>query len=198
RFNQWFETMLDAYERIVGFLLKQPAAVLLGFSAIFLSSLLIYPLIGVAFFPRTDAGQFTVNVKAPSGTRLEVTEQEIMKVEAVIREVVAPADLGMIVSNIGVTPDFAAIYTSNSAPHTAFVQASLTEGHRVGSYEYMNRLRQRIQSDLPHLSTYFQSGGLVDAVLNLGLPAPIDIQLSGLDLHANYETALRITERIRH
>jgi len=197
-FNHRFEKMLNAYELTVRLLLKWPAAVLLGFSAIFLLSLLIYQLIGVAFFPRTDAGQFAVNVKAPSGTRLDVTEQEIMKVEAVVREVVAPADLGMILSNIGVTPDFSAIYTSNSAPHTAFVQVSLTEGHRVGSYEYMNRVRQRIQSDLPQLSTYFQSGGLVDAVLNLGLPAPIDIQVSGLNLQANYETALRMTERIRH
>jgi len=196
-FNRWFERMLNAYERTVGSLLRRPGAVVLGFLAVFFFSLLIYPLIGVAFFPRTDAGQFAINVKAPSGTRLEVTEQEIMKVEAVVREAVAPGDLGMIVSNIGVTPGFSSIYTSNSAQHTAFVQVSLTEGHRVGSYEYMNRVRQRLQSDLPHLSAYFQSGGLVDAVLNLGLPAPIDIQVSGSNLQANYETALRMTERIR-
>jgi len=201
RFNAWFnrcfERMLSAYGRMVGALLKRPTAVLLGFLAVFFFSLLIYPLIGVAFFPRTDAGQFAINVKAPSGTRLDVTEQEIMKVEAVVREVVAPGDLGMIVSNIGVTPGFSSIYTSNSAQHTAFVQVSLTEGHRVGSYEYMNRVRQRLQSDLPHLSTYFQSGGLADAVLNLGLPAPIDIQVSGSNLRANYETAVRLTDRIR-
>jgi multidrug efflux pump subunit AcrB len=120
-----------------------------------------------------------------------------MKVEAVIREVVASEDLGMIVSNIGVTPGFSSIYTSNSAQHTAFVQVSLTEGHRIGSYEYMNRVRQRLRSDLPHLGAYFQSGGLVDAVLNMGLPAPIDVQVSGSNLQVNYETALQLFNGIR-
>ena len=74
----------------------------------------------------------------------------------------------MIVSNIGVTPGFSAIYTPNSAQHTAFVQVSLQEGHKVGSYEYMNRVRLALRNDLPELSAYFQSGGLVDSVLNLG------------------------------
>src|SRR6202035_1195773 len=103
----------------------------------------------------------------------------IKRVEADIREVVPPSDLDMIVSNIGITPDFSAIYTSNSGEHTAFVQVSLKKEHELGSYEYMRRVRARLKSDLPELSTYFQSGGLVDAVVNLGLPAPIDIQVSG-------------------
>ena len=66
------------------------------------------------------------------------------KVENLIRQVVSPEDLGMIVSNIGSTPDFSAIYTTNSAMHTAFVQVSLKEDHKVGSYEYMARVKQRI------------------------------------------------------
>ena len=98
----------------------------------------------------------------------------------------------MIVSNIGITPDFSAIYTSNSAPHTAFVQVSLKEGHKVGSYEYMRRVRERVARDLPQLTTYFQSGGLVDAVLNLGLPAPIDVQVSGSDMNETYAVAAEI------
>ena len=84
----------------------------------------------------------------------------------------------MIVSNIGSTPDFSAIYTPNSGMHTATVQVSLKEDHKVGSYEYMRRvcasgLRWRCRS----LRAYFQSGGLVDAVLSLGMPAPIDVQV---------------------
>jgi multidrug efflux pump subunit AcrB len=98
----------------------------------------------------------------------------------------------MIVSNIGVTPDFSAIYTPNSAPHTAFVQASLKEGHKTGSYEYMRRVREQLNRRLPQLSTYFQSGGLVDAVLNLGLPAPIDVQVSGNNLTKVYAVATQI------
>ena len=126
--------------------LKRPLASYFGFVVIFLASLLIYPLLGVAFFPRTEAGQFLINLKSPSGTRLNVTENEVTQVEQIVRKSVDKEDLGVIVSNIGVTPGFSSIYTSNSAPHTAFVQVSLTEGHRTGSYEYMKRVRGRIAS----------------------------------------------------
>ncbi|HVW87801.1 MAG TPA: efflux RND transporter permease subunit, partial [Bryobacteraceae bacterium] len=155
------------------------------------------PLLGRSFFPRTDAGQFVINIKAPSGTRLNVTESEIAKVEALIRREVPASDLGMIVSNIGATPDFSAIYTTNSAMHTAFVQVSLKEDHKLGSYEYMSRLKARIARELPELSAYFQSGGLVDAVLNLGLPAPIDVQVAGSNMQKGYDTALQLASRIK-
>jgi len=110
---------------------------------------------------------------------------------------VPPNELGMIVSNIGVTPGFSAIYTPNSAEHTAFVQVSLQEAHKVGSYEYMNRVRSALRNDLPEVSAYFQSGGLVDSVLNLGLPAPIDVQISGMNLDKTYRTASGIAGEIR-
>jgi multidrug efflux pump subunit AcrB len=196
-FNRWFGKLLDGYGYAVGKALNWPRAVVFGLLGLFALSLLIYPLLGVAFFPRTDAGQFVVSIKAPSGTRLEVTEDEVKKVEEIIRQEVSKDDLAMIVSNIGVTPGFSSIYTSNSAQHTALVQASLTEEHRVGSYDYMNRVRERLRKELPHLSAYFQSGGLVDAVLNMGLPAPIDVQVSGSNLEANYEVAVELARRIR-
>ena len=104
----------------------------------------VFPFVGTAYFPRTDPGQFVINVKAPSGSRLEVSNQYIARVEKDIREVIAPDDLGMIVSNIGITPDLSAVYTSNSAMDTAFVQVSLKEDHSVGSYEYMGRVRQKL------------------------------------------------------
>src|SRR5206468_1930953 len=172
-----FESFLRLYDRIVAGILRWPLATLAGFAGAFAASLLIFPLLGLSFFPRTDAGQFVINLKAPSGTRLAVTEGEVAKVEDVIRQIVPRDDLGMIVSNIGSTPDFSAIYTTNSAMHTAFVQVSLKEDHQTGSYDYMARLKQRIARELPELKAYFQSGGLVDAVLNLGLPAPIDVQV---------------------
>src|SRR5262249_30340801 len=90
-----------------------------------------------------------------------------------------------------------AIYTPNSAPHTAFVQVSLKENHKVGSYEYMNRVRQRLDNEMPELGTYFQSGGLVDAVLNMGMPAPMDVQVSSNSLRTSYAVASEISEKVR-
>ena len=196
-FNRLFEGGLELYDKAVGVSLRAPWLTVLGLTALCAVSFLLYPKLGLAFFPRTDAGQFVVNLKAPSGTRLEVTEEHVKKVERIIRETVTQGELGMIVANIGVTPGFSSIYTSNSASHTAFVQASLNDGHKTGSYEYMARVRKRIQEELPELSSFFQSGGLVDAVLNLGLPAPIDIQVSGSQLSANYEIANQIAAKVR-
>jgi multidrug efflux pump subunit AcrB len=201
RFNVWFnnqfERFLRSYDRIVAGVLRWPVATLAGFGVSFGVSLLAFPLLGLSFFPRTDAGQFVINLKAPSGTRLAVTDSEVAKVEGLIRKVVSPDDLGMIVSNIGSTPDFSAIYTSNSAMHTAFVQVSLKEDHKVGSYDYMSRVKRKIQEELPELTAYFQSGGLVDAVLNMGLPAPIDVQVAGSDMEKSYDTALKLSTQIR-
>ena len=196
-FNRQFEKMLGKYDRTLATALLKPAATLTGLVGVSLLAFSLYPLLGVSFFPRTDAGQFVINMKAPSGTRVELTEEYVKKLEAIIREVVPKDELQIIVSNIGITTDFSAIYTPNSAPHTAFVQVSLREGHKVGSYEYMRRVRQQIEQRLPQLSTYFQSGGLVDAVLNLGLPAPIDVQVSGNSMRSTFAVAAKIAQQAR-
>jgi multidrug efflux pump subunit AcrB len=201
RFNVWFNDRFEAFLRLydwaVGGALRHPWMTLALGGASFAVSLAIFPLLGVSFFPRTDAGQFVVNLKAPSGTRIAVTEDEVAKAEDLIRRVVSPEDLGMIVSNIGATPDYSAIYTSNSAMHTAFIQVSLKEDHKTGSYDYMQRVKRELAAQMPELTTYFQSGGLVDAVLNLGLPAPIDLQVAGSNLEKSYATALGLASRIQ-
>jgi multidrug efflux pump subunit AcrB len=201
RFNIWFnnqfESFLKVYDKLVGFTLKRPILTMASFGLLFVASLGLFPALGLSFFPRTDAGQFVINLKAPSGTRLEVTENEVAKVEDLIRHVVPARELGMIVSNIGTTPDFSAIYTTNSAMHTAFVQVSLQEDHKVGSYEYMARVKQALQTGMPELTAYFQSGGLVDAVLNMGMPAPIDVQVAGSNMEKSYRTAQDLSAQIR-
>jgi multidrug efflux pump subunit AcrB len=201
RFNQAFshrfERLLVWYEGRVRVALKRPALVVVAITALFAVSLILYPFLGVAFFPRTDAGQFVMNVKAPSGSRIEVTTTEVNRIEALVRRVVEPRDLELVVSNIGLVPDFSALYTSNAGPHAATVQVQLSEKHRIGSYEYMSRMRKAMAQELPHLSPYFQSGGIVDAVLNQGLPAPIDVQLSGSNIDSVFAAASGLAGEIR-
>jgi hydrophobic/amphiphilic exporter-1 (mainly G- bacteria), HAE1 family len=198
RFNEIFQRLLDFYEKHVTRALQTPgrtALLLLGGIALVIG--VIFPFVGRAYFPRTDPGQFVINVKAPSGTRLEVSDKYIAQVENDIRAAIPRSELDMIVSNIGITPDLSAIYTTNSAMHTAFVQVSLVEDHKVGSYEYMERVRQKLASDLPQLSTYFQAGGLVDSVINQGLPAPLDIQVSDNDMDEGYGIARKLAVQLR-
>ena len=80
---------------------------------------------------------------------------------------------------------------------TAFVQVSLKEEHKVGSYEYMERLRRKLAADLPQLNTYFQAGGLVDSVVNQGLPAPLDIQISDNDMQEAYKIAKDVATQLK-
>jgi multidrug efflux pump subunit AcrB len=196
-FNASFTRMLNRYETSVGTALQRPGLVVASAAGLFAASLLLWPFLGIAFFPRTDAAQFMITLKATSGTRLTVTNTEVEKVERIVRDTVDPHDLEVIVSNVGVIPGFSSIYTNNSGPDTATVQVALTEAHRAGSYQYMDRVRERLRADVPELTAYFQSGGMVDAVLNQGLPAPIDIQVSGPNLEADHQAAVALARQIR-
>jgi multidrug efflux pump subunit AcrB len=201
RFNRWFnggfEAMLRRYDSLVGKILARPRASLAVLLVGSLALTALLPLVEISYFPRTDPGQFVINLKAPSGTRLEDTTALIAKVEDIVREVVDKDDLDVVVSNVGITPGFSAIYTSNTASHSAFVQASLKEGHKIGSYEYMDRIRTVLATRMPELTAYFQTGGLVDSVLNLGLPAPIDLQITGSNLDTTYPMAVALAKQIR-
>jgi multidrug efflux pump subunit AcrB len=198
RFNEYFQKLLNRYEALANRVLQNPrltATVILGSIALIL--LVLFPFLGRAYFPRTDPGQFVIDVKCPAGTRIELSNQYIARVENEIRQIVPAEDLGMIVSNIGITPDLSAIYTTNSAMDTAFVQVSLKEDHKVGSYAYMERVRRKLASDMPELTTYFQAGGLVDSVINQGLPAPIDIQISSNDMDGAFDIAKGLAQKIK-
>jgi multidrug efflux pump subunit AcrB len=197
QFNEGFGWLQHHYDIAIHYCLRRAGLVVLVFSGFVLLSFALAPLLGRAYFPRTDPGQFVISVKAPTGTRIELTDRYVARVEDDIRSVVAPRDLNMIVSNIGVTPDLSAIYTPNSGMHTAFVQVSLKEGHKVSSFAYRQRMRMKLNEDLPDLQTYFQSGGLVDSIVNQGLPAPFDIQISTRDLNSGYALAQQTAQKLR-
>ena len=198
RFNIHFQRLLDRYEALAYRTMKRPgftAAVLLGGTTVIL--IVLTPLLGRAYFPRTDPGQFVINVKMPSGTRIENSDAYVARVEDEIRKVVPAHDLGMIVSFFFIYTDISEIYTPNSSMDTAFVQVNLSEDHSIGSYAYIDRVRHALASDIPEIQTYFQAGGLVDSVINQGLPAPFDIQISSNDQPAAYAKAGDIAQRLR-
>ena len=130
----WISTSTGCGGRLV-----RPGLTVAALAGVFLASLAIYPFLGLAFFPRTDAGQFTINLKVPTGTRIEVTNEYVAKVENLIRKTVDPKDFKLVVSNIGVVPDFSSLYTTNAGPYTATVQVQLQDDHRRSSFDYMQR-----------------------------------------------------------
>jgi len=197
RFNRMFNKILDFYERWVRRALQRPGLTVALLGGVFLASLAIYPLLGLAFFPKTDAGQFTINLKVPTGTRIEMTDQYVAKVEDLVRHTVGAKDLKRIVSNIGVVPDFSSLYTTNSGAYTATVQVALNDSHELSSFEYMDRVQKAMASQFPEIRTFFASGSMVDAILNMGMPAPIDVQVSSPDLNQIYDIAQSLAARIR-
>jgi len=197
RFTVGFDTLLRRYDRLVGRVLEVPRATLLVSGLVFLASLLLFPLLGLSFFPRTDAGQFVISFKAPSGTRLEATEDEAAKLEAIVRRIVSKHDMGMTVTNIGVDPGFSALFSPNSAMHTGFTQVALAPDHKASSFAYIDAVKQAIAKELPELQTFYSSGSLVDGVVNMGAPAPIDVRVAGNDMTTDYNVAQQIATRIR-
>jgi len=196
-FNRSFNRMLDFYELWVRRAVQRPGLTVAVLSGAFVASVVIYPLLGLAFFPQTDAGQFTINLKVPTGSRLEVTDQYVAKVEDLIRHEIDPKDLKMIVSNLGVVPDFSALYTTNAGPYTGTIQVALQPEHSKSSFWYMHRVQREMAKQYPDIRAFFSSGSMVDAVLNMGMPAPIDVQVSSSHMRQNYAVAQDLAKQIR-
>jgi multidrug efflux pump subunit AcrB len=187
------ENLKDRYEVWLRRALTRRKVVLAAAGAAFALALALYPFLGKELFPPIDAGQFTILVRASSGTRIELSEALSAQVENAVREIIPVADLSTIVSNSGVLYDWPAAYTPNAGPMDTFLNVQLSESHRVSSQEYVSRLRQGLPGMFPGVSFAFDTGGLLSAALNFGLPSPIDIQVTGNSL----EEAQKIAQQVK-
>jgi len=160
---------------------------------------------GTELFPRVDAAQFQIQVKLPSGTRIEQSERTMARVEQVLLgelgkpdpeypavEAHPDSDLRMLITNIGVLMDWPAAYTPNTGPMDAFVLVQLKAGRR-DVFEVVEKLRVRLRRELPQASFSFDTGGMLTAALNFGEPAPIHFQIKGSDLAVLDGLGLRVT-----
>lgn len=191
-----FGPFVDWYVSLLRWCLRHRAVVVLMVGTMFVASLIAAPRMATEFFPKVDAGQFIVNVSAPDGTRIEMTEAIVARVEELIREVIPPAELEQVVSNIGLPQGYMVLYTPVTGPHQAFMLVSLMRDHVTRTDTLIARLRSRLQATFPGVMFSFQAGGIVSDVLNFGLPAPIDIKVSGPRLLDLVHSARQIEERL--
>jgi hydrophobic/amphiphilic exporter-1 (mainly G- bacteria), HAE1 family len=196
-FNRAYERMALRYEKTLESALNHKVVVIIALLLLFPLSMLMFPRLGTQLFPDTDAGKFTINIHAPLGSRIDVTEALTRRLEALIRQEIPPSDLDMIVSNIGLEPNLSAIYSTNSGQDTAQVLISLKEGHREPTRYYMQRLSEVLPERIPELQAFFSSGSIIDAVLNFGAPAPINVQISGQDYVSTFRFARQVQNQIR-
>ncbi|MEW6279690.1 MAG: efflux RND transporter permease subunit, partial [Candidatus Eremiobacterota bacterium] len=192
-----FHPFQRAYERALEGCLAARPVVLGAIAGLFAVSMAAIPLLGRELFPQLDGGQFMIGLRAPSGTRMERTEEVAERVEAVVREVISPGDLQMAVTNVGILYDWPAAYTPNSGPHDAFVLIQLSR-HRQGTAQHYARvLRSTLPARFPGLEFSFNTGGLISSALNFGLPSPINVQVEGPSLSRSRQIAEVVQEHVR-
>src|SRR5207253_1197472 len=160
----------------------------------------LYPFVGRYFYPTVDAGQLRLHVRTPPGTRIEETEVYFERVEDYIRQVIPADELGVIIDNIGV-PNAINLALSDSVtvgPADGEILVALNATHRPTA-EYLKTLRDELPRRFPDLEFFAQPADIVSQILNFGLPAPIDIQVTGpLSQSAtNFDIAHQIANDLR-
>ncbi len=147
-------------------------------SALLAVVVILGPFLRREFFPDVDAGAFEMTVRVASGTRIEVTEKRIADVEQLVRDKVQD-DLQLIVSELGVTPDWSAAYTQNSGPMDAIVRVQLSEKRGRSSQEYVHLLREALAQDpkFTGLEFAFDAGGMIRGAMNEGKSTPINVRI---------------------
>jgi multidrug efflux pump subunit AcrB len=197
RFNHWFEGVRDRYRAGLAWGLGHRVAVLSVAVAFSASAVALVPFVGRDFFPQVDAGQFRLHVRTPAGTRIEETEQLFAQVEKKIRQVIPAEEVSTILDNIGLPVGGINLAFSDSAtigPSDGEILVSLKE--HGATWQHIKRLRKELKAAFPQLSFFFQPADIVSQILNFGLPAPIDIQVTGRDTKANYQIAKQIQEQV--
>jgi len=203
KFARW-EQIVDhgvaVYVRALDVALNHKArTIAIGFGLLAVVLAVFVPVVRRDFFPDVDSGAFEIAVRAPSGTRLEVTEQLVAQVEQHIRNTIPKEDLELIVSEIGLTADWSAAYTANAGTMDAIVKIQLTEDRRRSSQEWIRILREGFagKDRFANLEFSFDSGGLVRGALNEGKSSPINIQLLGKDQTALFAIADKIKAAVK-
>ncbi|MBI4864698.1 MAG: efflux RND transporter permease subunit, partial [Candidatus Riflebacteria bacterium] len=185
------------YGRVIDVCLAVPLLVVLGAAGLLWASFLLYPKLGQELFPAVDSGQFTILARAPSGTRPEVTEKLMARIETAVRKIIPARELGLLITNIGVFNDWPAAYTPNTGPSDAFVAIQLTEARTRTAQEWAGVLRRALPDMVAGVELAFDTGGLMTAALNFGLPSPINIQVEGKNLRGGRQVAEELVARIR-
>lgn len=196
RFDRLFNWFVERYARVLAWCLGHKALVVFASILALVISIVSATGLSTEFFPKVDVGQFILNIAAPEGTRVEKTEAIVERVEAIIRDEVPDGELDQIVANLGLPQGWMVMFTPINGPHQAFLLVSLNRGHTISTQTVMDRVRARLDRDLPGLKISFQSGGIISDVLNAGLPAPIDVKLTGRDLAELATAAGRIRDAV--
>ena len=197
-FNRIFERFRAAYAGLLDWALDHRAPVLAGFVVFVAASLGLIYFVGSDFFPTVDSGQIRLHARAPAGTRIEKTELIFADVENEIRKVIPAGELDTVLDNIGLPPGGFNIGfgdNPNIGTSDGDILISLKPEH-TSTEIYTDRLRKTLNEKFPEETFYFEAANITSQILNFGLPAPIDVQVTGREAAPNYQIAKQLAERI--
>ncbi|MES1258322.1 MAG: efflux RND transporter permease subunit, partial [Acidobacteriota bacterium] len=198
-FNHQFEKLRTFYVSLLDWALDHRKAVLAGFMLFSFGSLGLIHFIGRDFFPTVDSGQMRLHARAPSGTRIEETELIFASIEKDIRDTLPPGEVASIIDNIGLpNGGFNLAYSDSPTIGTGDgdIMITLRGDIRGKTAEYTGKLRKQLVADFPQCTFFFGAANITNQILNFGLPAPIDVQISGRNIQGNYKIAQEIQRRM--
>ena len=199
RFEDGFDRFREGYRNLLALAMGRRRLFVFGFLGAVGVSFVLAPFLGSDFFPAVDAGQLTIHVRPPVGTRIETTTQLFARIENEIRRVIPPRDLASIVDNMGLPQSSINMIYNNSGligGQDGDIFITLNPGH-APSADYMRTLREKLAQKFPGTIFSFPPADIVSQILNFGAPAAIDLQITGNNREANQKYALSLLRQMR-
>ena len=198
-FERGFEQVRESYRNLLALALGHRRPFVIVFLAAVALSFLLVPFLGSNFFPNIDTGQMTLHFRAPTGTRIENTNQIAGAVEDEVRRIIPPGELTAIVDNIGMPfSQINLIYANSGLVGTqdGDIFISLNEGHHPTA-DYVRAMREVLPRRFPGVTFSFPPADIVSQILNFGTPAPIDVQITANDTKGAADFARRLLPQLR-
>jgi multidrug efflux pump subunit AcrB len=199
-FERGFDGLRSGYRAVLEAALRHRPSFVAGFLGLVAASFLLVPFLGRNFFPSVDGGQILMHVRGQVGTRVEESARLFAEIQKTIAQLIPPEELGTVVDNIGFPISGINMSYNNTGvigPQDGDIQVRLKEGHRP-TEEHVRVLREELPRRFPGVTFAFLPADIVSQILNFGAPAPIEIQVRGPDLAANFRHADRVLNRLVH
>ncbi len=199
RFESAFENFRAGYKDLLQLALSNRWPILMGFMGFVMASFALVPYLGTNFFPDVDGGQILIHARVPVGTRVEETAARFSQIEKAIRQVIPDEEITTLVDNIGLPPSWINLIYNNTGVIGTMdgdIQIALRKDHRPTA-DYVRELRKTLPEAFPDTVFSFPPADIVSQILNFGAPAPIDIQIRGANLAANFDYANKLLKEIR-
>jgi multidrug efflux pump subunit AcrB len=197
-FDRKFEKFREGYHRLLEWVLSHRAVTGGAFLAFALASVGLLAVVGQNFFPYVDAGQMRLHVLTPTGTRIEEAASIFSSVDHEIRKTIPAQELDSVLDNIGLPNSGINLAFSDSVTNgngDGDILISLKSNHHP-TLDYTRKLRKTLAAQFPAETFFFQAADITSEILNFGLPAPVDVQVTGNDLAQNAQVAQKLQNQI--